>query len=167
MTYLPARLDLPETHVHTLTWLLEEIPPGMFTWALTGSAGLRIQGVDVQVHDLDIQTDQATVGIIEQKLARFMKTAVHLWESPGMRSIDGKAEIKGIEVELLANIAHRLPDGSWSTFTDFSHLIQVDLNGLIIPVFPLEDELSAYEAMGRNEKAALIRDTIARLRART
>jgi hypothetical protein len=34
------------------------------------------------------------------------------------------------------------------------------MQGLRIPTFPLEDELEAYEAMGRIEKAALIRATI-------
>ena len=63
-------------------------------------------------------------------------------------------------MNLLANIAHRQPDGTWSTYTDFSRLIWVETHGLRIPVFPLEDELAAYQAMGRTEKAALIRKTI-------
>jgi hypothetical protein len=126
---------------------------------------LRIQGVDVPVHDLDIQTDQETIFILEEKLAGFMKTPVHVWETPGMRSLDGKAEVEGIEIELLANISHKLPDGSWSSFTDFSRLIHVELHGLMFPVFPLENEVEAYEAMGRSQKAALIRETIARLQA--
>lgn len=165
MTHFPAHLDLPESHVRALTCLFDKMPPSQFTWALTGSAGLRIQGVDVPVHDLDIQTDQETIFILEGKLAGFMKTPVHVWESPGMRSLDGKAEVEGIEIELLANIAHRLPDGSWSSFTDFSRLIHVELGGLVIPVFPLEDELEAYKAMGRSQKAALIRETIVWLQA--
>ena len=165
MTQFPALLDLPEIHLRVLAWLFDKMPPTQFTYALTGSAGLRIQGVDVPVHDLDIQTDQETIFILEEKLAGFMKTPVHVWESSGMRSLDGKAEVEGIEIELLANSSHRLPDGSWSSFTDFSRLIHVELHGLMVPVFPLEDELEAYEAMGRIEKAALIRETIARLQA--
>lgn len=163
MANLPALLDLPKTHTRAMTALLRSIPPDTYVWALTGSAGLRLQGVDVQVHDLDIQTDEQTIYILEQCLAQFMKTPVHFWESAGMHSLDGKAEIENIEIELLANIAHKMPDGTWSTFTDFSRLIWVDSHGLQIPTFPLEDELAAYEAMGRVEKAALIRKTIASL----
>jgi hypothetical protein len=145
--------------------LVDLIPPDQFTWALTGSAGLRLQGVDLPVHDLDIQTDQATVYEIEKRLAEFMHTPVHLWESPGMRSLDGKATVEGVEIELLANIAHKMPDGSWSTFTDFSRRIWIDLGGPRVATFPLEDELIAYEAMGRTEKAALIRKTIQQKKA--
>jgi len=165
MTPFPALLDLPESHVRALICLYDLVPPNQFTWVLTGSAGLRIQGVDVPVHDLDIQTKQETIYLLEQRLASYMKTPVHLWKTPGMRSLDGKAEVAGIEIELLANISHKLPDGSWSSFADFSHLVHVELSGLLIPVFSLEDELDAYEAMGRSQKVAMIRETIARLGA--
>jgi len=156
-------LELSETHTRALTHLIELVPPGELPWILTGSANLRLQGVDIPVHDLDIQTDDRTVYLIEQRLGEFMQTAVHYWESPGMKSLDGKAELEGIQIELLANMAHKMPDGSWSLFTDFSRRICMDLHGRQVAVFPLEDELSAYEAMGRTEKTALIRKAIASL----
>ena len=157
----PAFFDLPDSHRRVLAWLLEKIPPGEFPWVLTGSGSLRLNGVDLPVHDLDIQTDQNTIHLIEKRLAEYMKESIHSWESPGMRSLDGKAEIEGVQVELLANIAHKLPDGSWGTFTDFSRIVWVELQGLRVPTFPLEDELAAYVAMERTEKAALIRQALA------
>ena len=117
--------------------------------------------VDTPVHDLDIQTDKGTIHFIEKRLAEYMKESIHSLESPDMRYLDGKAEIEGIQVELLANIAHKLPDGSWDTFTDFSRTVWVDLQGMRVPTFPLEVELAAYIAMGRTEKAALIRQVLA------
>jgi hypothetical protein len=150
-------LDLPASHVPALAALLQRVPPQEYRWVLIGSGGLRLQGVDVPVHDLDLQTDEATLRRIESLLADCITTPVHLWESPGMRSLDGKARLEGIEIELLANIAHRLPDGSWSSVTDFSRLRWLDWHGLRVAVFPLEDELAAYEAMGRTAKADLIR----------
>lgn len=162
---MKAHLDLPEAHTRALNALLELIPPSQTRWALTGSASLRLQGVDLDVHDLDIQTDKQTIYEIERVLGDCIKAPVHLWESPGMRSLDGKAEIEGIQVELLANIAHKLPDGSWSSYTDFSRLIWVEWHGWQVAVFPLEDEAQAYEAMGRTQKAALIRETIQRLKS--
>jgi len=155
-----ALLDLPDTHIRALKLFLNRMSPNEYVWALTGSASLRLQGVDTPVHDLDIQADEKTVYIMEKQLAGFMKTPVHFWESTGMRSLDGKAVIDGVEIELLANIARRKPDGSWCTFTDFSHLVWVETHGLRIPLFPLEDELEAYEAMGRTDKVGLIRRAI-------
>jgi hypothetical protein len=155
-----ALLNLPETHMHVLDLLVKMVPPSEYIWALTGSAGLRLQGVDVPVHDLDIQTDEKTIYLIEKQLAESIKIPIHLWESPGMRSLDGRAEIEGIEIELLADIAHCQLDGSWRSYTDFSNLIWLETHAVHIPVFPLEDELAVYEAMGRTEKAALIRQAI-------
>lgn len=155
-----ALLDLPKTHLHVLGFLFNRLPLLEWVWALTGSAGLRLQGVGVPVHDLDIQTGRKTIYLIEKELAEFMQTPVHAWESAGMRSLDGRAVVQGIEIELLANISHRQPDGIWCDYTDFSRVIWIETHGLHIPVFPLADELEAYQAMGRTEKIALIRQAI-------
>ena len=155
-----ARLDLPKTHLDALELLFKRLPMGQYLWALTGSAGLRLQGVDVPVHDLDIQTDGKTIYLIEKQLLEYVRTPVHFWQSPGMRSLEGRFEIYGVEIELLADIVHLKADGSGRSYTDFSRLICIKLHGMHIPVFPLEDELDAYLAMGRIEKAALIRRTI-------
>jgi hypothetical protein len=38
-----AILELPEKHTLVLSLLLEKVPPTEHMWALTGSAGLRLQ----------------------------------------------------------------------------------------------------------------------------
>ncbi len=156
MSSRPAVLDLPVGHLRVLEFLLKRVPPRANVWVLTGSASLRMQGVDVAVHDLDIQADEKTVHLFEKELMEFMLSPVQPWDSTGMRSLDGKAEIDGIEIELMANIAHRLQDGSWGCHTDFSRLIWLETHGLQVPVLSLEDEYEDYLAMGRTEKAALI-----------
>jgi hypothetical protein len=160
---MKAVLDLPEAHTRALKVVLERVPPEEVRWALTGSAALRLQGLDLAVHDLDLQSEGEAVYLIERRLAEFIKTPLHLWETAQMRSLDGKAEIEGIQVELLANIAHLLPDGNWSGFTDFSRLVWLDWSGGHVPVFPLADEAEAYASMGRLEKAARIRTFLAGL----
>jgi hypothetical protein len=92
-----------------------------------------------------------------------MTTPVHEWITPHMRSMDGRAAIEGIEIEILANIAVQKPDGTWDSFADISQRFALEWNGLQVPVFPLHHEADAYEAMGRLEKAALIRRTIAHM----
>ena len=153
-------LDLPEKHGRALQALLKLIPPKEFPWVLTGSGGLRLQGVNMSVHDLDIETDEQHIRMIEKQLAEYFKVPVHAWDTENMKSLDGKAEIEGIEVELLAEISHLLPDGTWTGFTDFSQRLWLQWNGQSVPVFPLEIEAKAYESMGRHEKAGLIRETI-------
>jgi hypothetical protein len=157
---MKPRLDLPKKHASALQVILKLVPPREITWALTGSAGLRLLGVDVDVHDLDIQTDEMHLRRIEKRLEKFFTIPLHAWETPMMRSLYGKAEIKGVQIDWMANITHLLPDGTWICFADFSKLLWLDWHGQGVPVFPLDIEAEAYESMGRTEKAGLIRETL-------
>lgn len=156
-----AILELPDRHMEVLFILVERVPPTEYLWALTGSAGLRLQGMDIPVNDLDLHTDGKTVFILEKKLSEFMKVSVHIWESEHTLSHHGQAEIRGLQVELLGDIRHRLPNGSWSRSLDIpSMLVWVGWHGIRIPVLSLEHEADAYEKMGRFQKAELIRTAI-------
>jgi hypothetical protein len=156
-----AFLDLPEQHTNVLRFLIENIPPAENLWALTGSAGLRLQGVDLSVHDLDLQTDAETVFVLERELVDFMNVPVHLWETEHTLSYHGQAEIQGLLVELLGDIRHRGPDGAWGPSLDLkSVLVWVEWQDLNVPVLSLAYEAVAYEKMGRLEKAEQIRSVI-------
>ncbi|HEX6034145.1 MAG TPA: hypothetical protein VFY83_06900 [Anaerolineales bacterium] len=153
-----AVLDLPAQHANVLSFLVERIPPTEYSWVLTGSAGLRLQGVALPVHDLDLQTDGKTIFLLEKQLAQFMKTAVHIWKSEHTLSYHGQAEISGLPVEILGDIRHRRPDDTWEAPLDLKQLrVWVDWHNLQIPVLSLNHEALAYEKMGRMEKAELIR----------
>jgi hypothetical protein len=158
---MKALLDLPEQHATVLSFLVDAIRPAENLWVLTGSAGLRLQGVDLPVHDLDLQTDAKTIYLLERKLAEYMKVPVYVWESEHTLSHHGKAEINGVQVELLGDMRHRSTDGAWEPPLDIeSILMWVEWRGMEIPVFPLAHEALAYEKMGRTQKADLIRSAI-------
>ena len=158
---IKAILELPEQHTAVLTFLLKEIPPAKYPWALTGSAGLRLQGLDIPVNDLDLQTDATTVFLMEKKLSAFMNVPVHLWETAHTLSYHGQADIQGLQVELMGDIRHRLADQTWTESLEIeSVLVWVEWHGLEVPVLSLEHEALAYEKMGRTQKAALIRSAL-------
>lgn len=155
---IKAILDLPEQHTKVLSFLVEKIPPTEYLWVLTGSAGLRLQGVDLPVHDLDLQTDGKTIFRLEKKLAEFMKTSVHFWKSEHTLSYHGQAEIDGLQVEFLGDMRHMRPDGTWEPPLDIdSVLVWIDWHNLKIPALSLDHEALAYEKMDRVQKAELIR----------
>jgi len=158
---LKGLLELPEMHTQVLSTLMALIPPTRYAWVLTGSAGLRLQGVDTPVYDLDLQTGKKTVYELEKNLKKFMKVAVHPWESEHTLSLHGQAEINGVTVELIGDIKHRQSGGAWDGPEDISkNRIWVTWRDHEIPVFPLNFEAGAYAKMGRIEKAKLIRETI-------
>jgi aminoglycoside-2''-adenylyltransferase len=158
---MKASLDLPEQHAAVLTFLVDTIHPTETLWVLTGSAGLRLQGVDLPVYDLDLQTDAETIFLLEKKLAGYMKVPVHLWESEHILSHHGQAEINRVQVEFLGDMRHRASDGTWEPSLNIESIFMwVECRGLEIPVFPLAHEALAYEKMGRAQKAELIRSAI-------
>ena len=158
---MKAKLELPDTHTRVLHYLLEHIPPKEYLWVLTGSAGLRLQGVDVSVDDLDLQTNRESIYVMEKRLNKFVKVTVHPWESEHTLSLHGQAEIDGVIVELLGDMKHCQPGGAWENPVEIeSTWIWVTWHENEVPVFPLEFEAQAYEKMGRSEKADLIREAI-------
>ena len=158
---MKAILDLPAQHAQVLTFLIEKIQPVELPWALTGSASLRLQGVDISVNDLDLQTDAQTIYILEKNLAEFMKTPIHVWESEHTLSHHGQAEINGLQVEFLGDMRHRSTAGVWESAVDIASVrIWVNWHELQVPVLPLSHEVLAYEKMGRMQKAELIRSAI-------
>lgn len=157
---MQAVYDLPEQHAKVLSVLLQRVPPTETLWALTGSAGLRLQGVDLPVHDLDLQTDGMTIYLLEKELAEFIKVPVYVWESEHTLSYHAQAEIDGLQVEFLGDMRHRGSDGTWQPLNILSVLVWVESHGLNVPVLSLEHEAVAYEKMDRVQKAELIRSTI-------
>lgn len=158
---MKAVFDPPEQHAEVLSLLVAKIDPAEHLWALTGSAGLRLQGVDIAVHDLDLQTGTETIYLLEKALSQCMKVPVHVWESEHTLSYHGQAEINGLQVELLGDVRHRQADGTWGPPLDIaSVLFWVEWRGLMVPVLSLAHEAAAYEKMRRLQKAELIRSVI-------
>ena len=155
---MKAVLDLPEQHGQVLILLMQRVHPSEHLWALTGSAGLRLQGVDLPVHDLDLQTDGRTISLLEQRLAEFIRAPVHVWESEHTLSYHGQAEIHGLQVEFLGDVRHRGADGLWLPPLEIeSVLVWIEWHGLQIPALDLAHEAVAYEQTGHTQKAELIR----------
>ena len=157
---MKAIFDIPEQHARVTSILIRQFDPTQNLWALTGSAGLRLQGVDIPVHDLDIQTDEKTIYLFEEKLARFMKLPVHVWESEHTRSFHAQAEIDGLQVEFLGDVRHLSDGHAWEPLDLESVRLWVEWHEIRIPVLSLVHEALAYEKMGRVQKAELIRSAI-------
>ena len=144
-------------HLHVLRRICELLKTADVTWVLTGSLGLALQGVETEVHDIDLQTDAAGALEVERLLAEYVVRPVGLKEDALVRSYLGAAQIDGVEVEIIGDIRKRPPGGEWGPPPDLARLaIAVDAVGMRVPVLPLEYEREAYRAMGRSEKVGLI-----------
>jgi len=126
-------------------------------WAVTGSTGLALQGVRVEPHDIDLQTDARGAYRIEELLTEFVKKKVVFSSTERICSHVGAFEIEGLVVEVMGALQKRLPDGTWEAPVDVAlHRRFVRFKDLLVPVISLEHELRAYRLLGREETARRI-----------
>jgi hypothetical protein len=126
-------------------------------WVLTGSLGMALQGIPIQVHDIDIQTDKDGAYEIERCFAEYVVEPVRYSESERICSHFGVLEIDDIKVEIMGNIQKRLGDWSWEKPVKVEHYRRwVEVGGMRVPVLSLEYEYQAYRRLGRDEKAEIL-----------
>ena len=65
---------------------------------MTGSLGMQIQGMQLEVHDIDIQTDQAGAYQVESLFTEYMVEKVAFSTSKHIRSHFGALKIGGVKV---------------------------------------------------------------------
>lgn len=141
-----------------LSILMDRLDGTEIVWALTGSLGHALQGVPLEAHDVDVQTDERGAYSIEDRLAGFVVRAVGLSSTDRIRSHFGAFSVGGVVVEVMGALQKRLPDGSWEPPVDVvSHRKYVTAAGRSVPVLDLAYEADAYEILGRTDRAALLR----------
>ena len=145
-------------HLNVLRKLHARLNATGINWAVTGSLGFTLQGVPVEPHDIDIQSDAAGVYEIQQLFAEFVLRPVALSSKHNVRSHFGALLVDGIEVELMGDIQKPDSGGTWDAPTDLNrHKRFVEVEDMRIPVLSLEHEEQAYRKLGRVEKAEMLR----------
>gem|GEM_PF-186618 len=151
-------MSIERKYRHVIRELVSRLEPTDVTWALTGSLAHRLQGVPVDVRDVDVQTDQAGAYSIERVFRDHMVQAVGLLSAARVRSHFGRLAIGAATVEIMGALQKRLQDGSWEPPVDVSaHRVWVTLGRIRVPVLSLRYEAGAYEVLGRKDRAALLR----------
>lgn len=126
-------------------------------WAVTGSLGMVLHGMQMDIHDIDIQTDKEGAYEIERRLVRYLVKLVHFKASERIRSYFGAFEIDGIKIEVMGDMQHLIDDQKWDSPVDLASCHDlVEYSDMHIPVITLEHEVEAYQKMGRTEKAETI-----------
>jgi hypothetical protein len=127
-------------------------------WAVTGSLGMALQGMDIEVHDIDIQTSQHGAYEIEGYFPEYIVKPVHYLASERMRSHLGVLEIEGVKVEIIGDVQKLLDGQVWEKPVNVKQYRRwINVEGMQVPVISLEYEHQAYLKMGRIEKAEKIK----------
>jgi len=153
---------LDSRYVAVLRRLYERLTGTRVNWAVTASCNLALQGLPVEVHDIDIQSDVSGVYAIEELFAGCVSRPWSFSASGRIRSHFGALTVEGIKVEIMADVEKQGQAGEWAGECDWiQHVFTVPVDGMPIPVLSLDYELRAYAAMGREAKARLIEQWLA------
>ncbi|MGC8788215.1 MAG: nucleotidyltransferase domain-containing protein [Anaerolineae bacterium] len=131
-------------------------------WVITGSLGMALQGVDVAVHDIDLQTNAEGAYAIERCFPEYVVQPVRFSASERIRSHFGALEIGGIRVEIMGDVQKRLDDKTWEEPVSVERYRRwVEACGMRLPVLSLEYECQAYLQLGRKDKAEVLKKWLA------
>ena len=156
-------MTIPDNFTKALIEIVTSLEGQGISWAVTGSMGFALQGIPVTPNDIDIQSDTQGAYEIEQILCDCISRSVTPKTTEHMRSVLGRLEIEGVEVEIIGGVQKRQSDGSWESPVDIEdHKLFLEYQGLQVPVLDLHHEQKAYLKLGRLEKAALLADWLAK-----
>ena len=153
-------------YIKTLQRIYARLEDNKVNWVITGSLGMALQGVDVEVHDINIQTDKDGAYEIERRFFEYVVQPVRYSVSERIRSHLGALGIGGIKVEIMGDIQKRLDDRTWEEPVKVElYKCWLEIDGMQIPVLSLEYEYQAYLRLGRNEKAEILRNWLQKSKA--
>ena len=149
---------LPNQYLQVLKKIALCLKESSVNWAITGSVGMALQGMPLEVHDIDIQTNKDGAYYIECFFAEYMIKPVRFIESELICSHLGLLEIDGIFVEIMGDIRQRQDNLTWDVPIRVETYRQwLEIDEMHVPVMSLEYEYHAYLRLGRIEKAEMIR----------
>jgi hypothetical protein len=124
---------------------------------------MALQGVNLEIADIDIQTNQTGSYKIQNHLSKYTVSKVRYLESLHIRSHFGTFRINEITVEVMGDIEKRLDDGSWIGPHDLYPIIRlIDFDGVNVPVLDLVYEKEAYRILGRDDIVREVEEFLSR-----
>jgi hypothetical protein len=149
---------IPSEYLSVLRKLVLRLEGCTHDWVVTGSVGMALQGMPVEVHDIDLQTDRKGAYEIERLLKEYVVEPVRYRESNRIRSHLGKLEIESIRMEIIGDVQKRIDESAWEApVTVEAYRQWVEMEGMRVPVLSLAYEYQAYLRLGRTEKAEMLR----------
>ena len=153
------------TYLTVLRQLFTELTESKVNWVVIGSLSFALQGLPLEPHDIDIQTDQEGAYQIERRFSSQVSRNVTFSATEHIRSHFGALLIDGLVVEIMGDIQKRLEDNTWELPVDLRSQRQfVHVDGMDIPVLSLAYEAQAYLKLGRLERAEVLREAASRAR---
>lgn len=124
---------------------------------MAGSLSLALQGVDVEPHDIDLLTDRQGAFRINAILKKYEKKKVDYSETEKVSSLLGVFEIQGVKVEVMGDYREKQGIEWVSLSKRLANPKIIEVDGIRIPVSPLDDQLVSYKRSTRPKDVEKVR----------
>jgi hypothetical protein len=145
---------IAENFKKALKTLSERFKEKNLKWALTGSVNMALQGIEIELNDIDIIVNLEDFKKIKEMFSDLRPSAAEKSKFGGLKF---KLVIGGAEVEIIGEARN---DKIYLHSLLEKNLTHVNMDGIKIPCFTLKLEAKAYSLINREEKAELIRKFI-------
>ncbi len=146
-------------HQKAIQTIYETLKDLDITWVITGSLGFALHGMEVEINDIDLQTDKDGAYRIEGAFRSNVIRKVKFSEAQGIRSHFGELRVHEVTVEIMGALQKKLPSGEWESPVDVEKYRDfIDFEAIRLPVLSLSYEEQAYRKLGRTEKADRIKE---------
>jgi len=120
-----------------------------YQYAFRGTASLFLQGIEMNVDDIDILSDKETALSCNELLKEYLLEEVSYKESKQFKSYFGKFNIEGMPVEIMGEWQIKDVKGNWTKPYSAENRIKMEFEGKEIYVISIEEELLFFAKMGR------------------
>jgi len=148
--------NIPKQNIEALKIIVDKFKGKSINWVLIGSTSLAIQGVNVDVHDIDIKTDIESANRIAHALKEYVIEPMHHKTSEQFKSYYGMFKINNVQIEVMADL-ETMHDGKWIKVENSRIKVIKRYEDMTLPLLELREEYEAYKRMGRMEKANKIK----------
>jgi len=140
--------DIADNFLKTIRLVAEKLKD--YQYAFRGTTSLVLQGISMNVDDIDVLTDKDTALACNQIFSDFIKTKVEYKRSDKFKSYFGSFEINQVLVEIMGNWQIKTK-GDWSRIYSASaeEKTQINLGDIKVFVTKIELELEFFAQMGR------------------
>jgi hypothetical protein len=153
---------IPGNFIPVIKTLSSQCDSQGLTWAFTGSLNLALWGVELEPHDIDLETNRYGAEQFDHLHAARAVWSLHLRKTEFMQSWFARYDFDGVQVEVMGDCRYHQADGSLSGLRPLEKRIRrMDWQGLTLPLLDLKDEMEGCRLMGRLGKAERIQTWLA------
>ena len=146
-------MKLSKTQINTIVKITHKLNKITEKWAIIGSFGQALQGVEIVPNDIDIITTKKGAYEIASKFKDCIGKEVSFSSTTKMRSYFGILKVEGFDVEFFGDIENKTKDGIWKPHHDWEKkIIIMQFGNINIPVISLEFELQICKREALIEK---------------